>query len=168
MTGVQTCALPISSYAKSGTGKETIAPIASNMGLNQYVTENPDRIPYFESLQKLTEADLLIIPGSSDPNYTASKLYPYILAKKPILAVFSASSSVINVLKVTNAGNFITFDASKLDFEAKAMELFPIFEKMLQNLPFTPLSNWQAFQPYTALEMTKKQVYFFEKVLSLS
>ncbi|MFN0047966.1 MAG: glycosyltransferase [Cytophagales bacterium] len=153
------------SYAKAGSGTKTIAPLAEKLGLSAFVTETTNRIPYFESLQKLMEADILIIPGSSDPNYTASKIYPYILAKKPILAIFSKTSSVIEVLKCTHAGEFITFDIDNIDVEDSAKNLLTKWEAMLIKLPYTPDTNWEAFRPFTALEMTKKQVAFFDEIL---
>ena len=47
--------------------------------------------------------------GSDDPGYTASKIYPYILAEKPLLAIFHEESSVVRILQETNAGTVVTF-----------------------------------------------------------
>lgn len=153
------------SYSKTGLGVKTIEPLAIKMGLENFVKEYTDRIPYFETIKKLKNSDMLIIPGSSDANYTASKLYPYILSKKPILAVFSKTSSVIEVLKTTNSGKFITFDLKNLDIESKSKELFEIWKSELLLLPYLPQTNWATFETYSAKEMTKKQVIFFDKIL---
>lgn len=153
------------SYAKAGSGVKTIEPIAKNVGIESYVFEETDRMPYFESLKRLTMSDILLIPGSSDPNYTASKLYPYILAKKPILAVFSLTSSVLEVLTKTSAGNVITYNVHHLELEKCAELFYQILKQTLEKLPFEPPTNWKAFKPYTAKEMTKKQVDFFTKIL---
>lgn len=153
------------SYAKSGQGKKTIAPLATEFGIDEYVTEITDRLPYFESLARLSQSDILLIPGSTDPNYTASKIYPYILAKKPILAVFSNTSSVIDVLLATKAGSYVGFDSLNVDFEKSAISFSELFEQTLSAIPFVPNTNWAAFEPYTAKEMTRKQVDFFNKIL---
>lgn len=158
------------SYAKGDTGAKTIEPIAVEIGVGDYVHEQPARVPYFDSLRMLQEADILLIPGSDDQNYTASKLYPYIMAKKPILAVFSETSSVINVLKETNAGEYVTFKQhlSTEGLDALENQFLEKWIQILTKLPFRPDTNWQAFEPYTAREMTKKQANFFDKILAVT
>ena len=68
------------SYADEDSGEPTVSPVAQRCGVGDLVTELPRRISYFEALQCLVDADALLVPGSDDPGYTASKLYPYILA----------------------------------------------------------------------------------------
>lgn len=154
------------SYAHTN-GQKTIEPLAIEMGLQDYVEEYPERISYFDTLQKLNDADILIMPGSDDINYTASKLYPYILSKKPILAVFSNTSSVIQIIEATNAGEYVSFDSKNLQINQLANELVEKWKKMLEKIPYTPDTNWVAFEPYTAKEMTRKQAAFFDSILSL-
>ncbi|RZJ89549.1 MAG: hypothetical protein EOO20_10705, partial [Chryseobacterium sp.] len=67
------------SYAADGKGEQSIAPIASKFGLTSFVTEQTDRIPFYKSLNILSKSDALFIPGSDDANYTASKIFPYIM-----------------------------------------------------------------------------------------
>lgn len=155
------------SYAANGKGIPSIMPLAFSFGLDEYVVEITDRMPYFEALNLLQSADILLIPGSDDPNYTASKLYPYIMAQKPILAVFSEKSSVVAILEQTNAGSFISFKSqpSQQELETYSHLLLQKWLETLQKLPFKPATNWKAFEPYTALEMTKKQVHFFDSFL---
>jgi hypothetical protein len=155
------------SYAKAGKGKSLISSLASEYGLEKYVSEKTDRIPYFEALGLLKSADVLIIPGSDDPSYTASKIYPYILAKKTLLAVFNDQSSVIKILKNTNAGEYVGF-SSKDDIPSAGSLWFTKMEQILSLLPLVPNTNWQAFEPYTAKEMTKKQCDFFDRVIKNS
>src|SRR5690606_2654900 len=81
------------SYAPDGQGKKTIATIAEQLGIGSYVTEITDRKSYFEALTFLKQSDIVFIPGSSDANYTASKLYPNILAKKPLLCIVHSHSN---------------------------------------------------------------------------
>jgi hypothetical protein len=41
----------------------------------------------------------ILLLGSSERHYTASKLYPALLAKRPILALFHERSSVVSILR---------------------------------------------------------------------
>ena len=45
------------------------------------------------------QAHGILLLGSTEPHYTASKLYPALLADRPILAAFHEASSVVDVLK---------------------------------------------------------------------
>jgi hypothetical protein len=154
------------SYAPGEKGKQSILPIAKTFGLEDFVQEYPARVPYFESLTYLKNADLVLIPGSEDPNYTASKLYPYIMSKKPILAVFSETSSVVSILNATKAGEFVTFKHDhKSDLNNYQSSFYEKMIEILIKIPFTPATNWAEFEPYTAKKMTEKQVLFFNKCI---
>ncbi|MFS6828152.1 hypothetical protein [Cyanobium sp. ATX-6F1] len=45
--------------------------------------ERTDRLPLSLTLASLRAADALLVIGSDDPAYTASKLIPYLLARRP-------------------------------------------------------------------------------------
>lgn len=152
------------SYAEEGEGEKTFAPIAAAHGVEDHVTEHPARVPYFQALHLMREADMLVVPGSDDPNYTASKLYPYILSRTPLLAVFNQQSSVIDVLHETEAGRIVSFSADSAE-ETLSSRILETWSGMLRRLPYTPETDWEAFEPYTAREMTRRQVEVFERVV---
>ncbi len=154
------------SYAADGLGQKTIQPVAARFGVEHYVTEITDRLPYFEAMYVLSEADLLIVPGSTDTNYTASKLYPYILSQRPLLAVFNQQSSVVEILTDTRAGECVSF-LNEEQPESIGERVLSTFAKMLKKLPFTPDTDWNAFEPFSAREATRKQLDFFNKILKL-
>jgi hypothetical protein len=63
------------------------------------VTEIPGRLDYLDALSVLTHASAIMLLGSSERHYTASKLYPALLARRPILALFHEASSVVSILR---------------------------------------------------------------------
>ncbi|NJN24215.1 MAG: hypothetical protein HC810_07230 [Acaryochloridaceae cyanobacterium RL_2_7] len=97
------------SYAQGDRAQKTIAPIAAAYGLDDIVSEYPHRIPYFEAQKVLLDSDGILMIGSDDPRYSASKLYPAILAKRPILAIFPEQSLVVDILKQVKAGQVVNF-----------------------------------------------------------
>ena len=97
------------SYASEGKGQKSIEPLATRYGLQEMVKEHTDRIPYSQTLRCLLDADALIVPGSDDPGYTASKIYPYLLAGKPLLTVFHEESSVVSLIRKAGGGVVIPF-----------------------------------------------------------
>ena len=151
------------SYAAFGKGVQTIFPLANSMGVSDVVTEITDRLPYFQSLNYLKQANLLFIPGSTDTAYTASKIYPYILAEKPMLAIFHKNSSVITIVNETNSGTAISFDES----ENTVSLIGACKQDLLQQLftENTRETNWAAFEKYTAASMTRTMLAFFDNII---
>lgn len=152
-------------YAAEGRGRPTLAPIADSLGVGDRVTEQPARVDYFTALHLLREADMLVLPGSDDPAYTASKTYPYILARRPMLAVFNAQSSVVDVLETTEAGTTVTFDEGTTPADLRD-RVRAAWAGLLERLPFEPSTRWETFAPYTARSMTHRQTAFFDDVLA--
>src|SRR5207302_486281 len=109
--------------------------------------------PYFETLKCLVDADALLVPGSQDPKYTASKIYPYILARKPLLAIFHEHSSVVDVLRQTGAGTVITFDSGETVGVLSDKIYRDWFLKPDTRIPDT---NWTQFENYAASEMARQ------------
>jgi hypothetical protein len=88
-----------------GTGNQSDAtanralPVARDCGVADAVTEISGRLDYLDALTALTHASGILLLGSSERHYTASKLYPALMAKRPILALFHEASSVVSILR---------------------------------------------------------------------
>lgn len=150
------------SYAPAGEGTKMVEPLAKEYGLDDLVTEHTDRIPYAEALRCLNDADALIVPGSDDPGYTASKIYPYLLVGKPLLAVFHRNSSVIDLMSRVRGGVAIPFDDGEgveVVAERIAREWFDAGAWRVGS----PLERG-AFEPYTARAQAEKISGFFRSV----
>ncbi len=154
-------------YATGSRADKTIEPIATRMQLGSHVREYPHRLPYFSTLNLLRQANFLLIPGSSHRHYTASKIYPYILAQKPLIALFHENSSAVEVLRRTRAGDVVTFSsASTHNIDRIAHTFLSVWTKMMQRSPARPNTDWQAFSPYMASELTRQQCRLFDRVLN--
>jgi hypothetical protein len=81
------------SYAPSAQAVPTVKPMAEEHGVGDLVIEQPSRIGYPESLKTMLAADALLLLGSDDPGYTPSKIAPYFLADRPVLAFVPAGSA---------------------------------------------------------------------------
>ena len=81
-----------------------VLPMAMELGVADVVREIAPRIPYADALATLQQAHAILLLGSTEPHYTASKLYPALLADRPILAAFHEASSVVDILKRLGAG----------------------------------------------------------------
>ena len=148
------------SYAPMGEGNPTIIPVAKEMDLLNYVSEQTDRISYYEGINSLIHADGLIIVGSNDPQYTASKIYPYILANKPIIALFHPESSAFKILDDCNAGSVFSLfkDTNTIG------NIYSELQRMIHN-PRKSQVDWEKFKTYHASNMTRRQCELFDKVV---
>ncbi len=149
------------SYAAAGTGKQTIAPVAAQFGLEHMVEESPDRIDYARALWCLRNAHALIVPGSDDPAYTASKIYPYLLAGRPMLAVFHASSTVADLIAEVGGAVCVPFASDDSD-EAIAARIATRWLNAQAFADVVPLDN-RAFLPFADAGCARAMAGFFDK-----
>jgi len=154
------------SYAGAGRGDKSIEPLAADYGLESIVQESPDRIPYSAALKCLLDADGLIVPGSDDPGYTASKIYPYLLAGRPMLAVFHRESSVTKIMNTVGGGTLVNFDEKTTNEQLAEKILESAFNKN-GDLVKVPLDA-EAFLPYDAQSQAKELGIFFKSCLQES
>lgn len=151
------------SYAAEGTGKKTVESLSIQYEVSDHVVESPDRIPYFQALRIIKDANMLLIAGSDNPQYTASKLYNYILADKPMLAIFREESSVVKILQKTKAGKVVGFRKNS-DLKAVSEQIYTYWKEILTASHYSK-TDWEAFQSYTARVMTQEQTNFFDHIL---
>ncbi|TWR25270.1 glycosyltransferase family 4 protein [Mucilaginibacter pallidiroseus] len=103
------------SYAPANKGTASFKALARQYGIEQYVIEQTNRLSYYHTLNTLSNADALFIPGSDDSRYTASKIFPYLMVGKPILGLFHPKSSALKILKDAGINTAYDFDTISED-----------------------------------------------------
>ncbi|MGI8960853.1 MAG: glycosyltransferase [Bryobacteraceae bacterium] len=154
-------------YAPSGKGKRTVEPIAAEYGVADLVSETPDRLPYFESLQALVESDALLVIGSDSPAYSPSKLYPYVLAKRPMLAVLHAGSPGVTILRDCKAADVVTFRPG-LTEPLLEQQMSGALQRLTESDGLSPQTDWEEFSKYSARAMTQRQCAVFDRAVSIT
>ncbi|WP_254780152.1 glycosyltransferase [Mucilaginibacter sp. NFR10] len=147
------------SYAPAGQGITTILPLAKQYNVEERIVEITDRISYYQALLTLQQADALFIPGSDDPKYTASKIFPYLLTKRPVLAVFNAASSAIPIMQQYGVEHVYNYD------DVTSENLFIFFEQLIKGNFQTVEYNAEAIEKYSAHEMTLAQCRLFDRII---
>jgi hypothetical protein len=152
-------------YAATERARKSVEPIAAALGVERFVEEQTTRIPYFQALQVVQDADCLILIGSDDTEYVASKLNPYVFARKPILAIVHEASQMGPLLRHAGA-TVITFSSDqRCDAKATA-ELACRWKELLAGgarpRPDVPAS----FDAHSAREVTRQQCAVFDRVLA--
>ena len=148
------------SYAPAGQGKPTILPLAQQYGVANHVVEITDRISYYHTLLTLQQASALFIPGSDDPQYTASKIYPYLLTQKLLLAIFNGKSSAIPILREYGVKHVYDYET------VTETNINDFFSELNNSDPEPPLYNQEAINKYSAQQMTVNQCQLFNQVLN--
>ncbi|RZK16730.1 MAG: hypothetical protein EOO43_14180 [Flavobacterium sp.] len=147
------------SYDNNSNEKKAIN-IASRIG-NFDIEEQSKRIGMINVLAELENSDGLIILGTDDPSYTASKIYPYIQSEKPILAILHTQSSAYHILNDITSATVIPIDASSIEMTNK-LDLFLEQVKSKKKL----VVDHEKFKNFSAKSLTQKQVELFEKSLA--
>jgi hypothetical protein len=85
---------------------------ARECGVEDIVSEHPARLDYLDALAALRQASALLLMGSSEAHYTASKIFPALLADRPTLAVYHEASTVVDIFSAAAplpAGHLVTY-----------------------------------------------------------
>ncbi|MCF7688811.1 MAG: hypothetical protein K9M98_02975 [Cephaloticoccus sp.] len=92
-------------YAPAGQARLNVMPAANAAGISDFVSEHTSRVPYFDALHYITLADALIILGSDDISYNASKMHPYLLAHRPVIVVAHQKSQILSYARKINGAD---------------------------------------------------------------
>jgi hypothetical protein len=153
-------------YAPRPFGREWAMPVAREEGVETYVSEHCYRVPYFDALSYLVHAHALIAVGSNDPTYSASKIFPYVLARRPVLVIFQEDSPVIALAKAMNCGQRFAFHgAEDIDAIAATVKEVWFLGGKMNELTEADLN---AFSPYSSESMTERLVECFNAALARS
>ena len=152
-------------YAANADGMYQILPYAREFGLHDIVEEQPRRVPHLQAIQILLDSDALVIVGSEAPHYTASKIFPYILASKPLLAVLHEESHAGKLLNELRAGKALTFGPARL-INSIHGEISAAVRELLSLPPeWRPSTRWEDFETYTARAVTARLVEVFDRTM---
>ena len=153
------------SYAPNGQRSKSIEDIARSIGIEDQVDEHPERIGYLDSLQVMLDSQALVLVGSNEPHYTASKVFPYLLSQRPVLAIFHEESSVTQILSRHDNAELMTFNA-KESVESKIADIFGKLRLTIARCKQErPDKTPELLEPYTTNAMTARLANAFERAL---
>ena len=137
-----------------------IRAMAEANGVSACIRELPKRLPYLRALAVMARSDGLLLIGSDEPHYTASKIYPALMSGRPYLSLFHQSSSAHAILSAAGGGIALAFSNPQ---ELASLEV-PIAEG-LRKLALAPNSlgkvDSAASAPYEARTIAQKYADIF-------
>ncbi|MFN8256528.1 MAG: hypothetical protein U0W24_12605 [Bacteroidales bacterium] len=143
-----------------GTGFYSHKPIseyAIENGVEDSVIEIRDRFPYLHILNILNASKGVLLIGSTEKHYTASKTFQVLLSGKPVLAVLHHESSAVKVFNECKANNWsVEYHETKneADFRTEMSRVLSDFLNI--NSDYRP--DLSKIEKYSALESAKKLV----------
>lgn len=150
-------------YAPADRTYKVVVPLANRYGVGDLVEERSERLPYFQTLSLYLDADAILMIGSKFPDYTASKLFNCVAARKPVVALFHRRSLVTKLAarfpNVAVAG----FDSDPSE-PGMAQEIARAM-KWLLHPEFDPASVDRELAPWSAEEMTRAQCEIFSRIV---
>jgi hypothetical protein len=156
------------SYVPPGQGTATIVPLAAAAGVADQVNEIPHRLGHLECLRLQAEADVLLLPGSSDLDYSPSKTYPYYLTGKPMVGLVFRGSVLERLLEDLRCTYLVRMGDDRGNEQAYA-ELARFFDLALAGFPngSLPQRNDALFErEYLAQELTRQQCSLFDEAVA--
>lgn len=150
-----------------GTGRYThksITDYAREAGIQDHVREIRERYPFLHILHFLTRARGVMVIGSTEQHYTASKIYQALLSKQPVFAVFHKSSSAAGVMEECRADRYLVRYSEDLPEQQLQNTIMETLQRFISEE-----SNWQpdlkALNKYSAKESARKLAAGMNKAL---
>jgi glycosyltransferase involved in cell wall biosynthesis len=91
------------SNLRSEDARPRVLPIAAEFGLADAVTEHAPRLDYFDALGVLKASHAVLLLGSHERHYTPSKVFPALVAERPVLALMHEASNATDLLRRAGA-----------------------------------------------------------------
>ena len=143
-----------------------VRPLAEALGVEDVVWEEPKRQPYLDALSLQARSDAILMLGSAQPHYTASKIYGAMMSGQPYLGVFHQASSSHEILGRAGGGITLGFDGA-----ADLARLVCPLADAIVNLVIAPDSFGRAFPAtfaqFTAAEIAKRYGRIFDDLGSV-
>ena len=138
-----------------GTGKSpddpegyNIRPTIERHGLQDCVSEHPQRLPYLDVLNHLHAASGVLVLGSTEPHYSPSKIFQSVMSRRPVMALLQEESTAVPVLRACNAGPVLTLTEEMLPTAETVAEKLEGF--IYRNRYAEAQVHWEALEQYSA------------------
>ena len=150
-----------SSNNSAGHADYRVRAYAEALGVGDLIVETPQRLAYLDALALVAGSQGLLLIGSDEPHYTASKIYPALMSGVPYLSLYHAASSAHAILARAGGGVALSFAS-----EAELAALRPALAEALRRLAAAPQTFGRAdplaYAPYSASAVARRFADVFD------
>jgi hypothetical protein len=140
-----------------------VKPLAEEAGVVASICEIPRRVPFLQALNITVRSNGLLLIGSDEPHYTASKIYPSLMSGRPFLSLFHCESSAHALLARSGGGRAFAFESAA---QLPTLEL--ALADGLRDLAFHPEkfgnANPAAYEPFEAKNIARRFANIFDSL----
>jgi hypothetical protein len=140
-----------------------IQPLARAAGVDDAVREEPARIPFLDALQILAQTHAVLMIGSDEPHYTASKIYPGMMCGRPFLSIFHRASSAHRILSRAGGGIAFAFESQE-ELEALPFKIAEAIITLATNPGSVGHVDPVAYADHTAYAVAGKFAEIFDQL----
>jgi hypothetical protein len=150
-------------YAPPPLGREWVRPLAEENGVGDVVHEHCYRVPYFDALYYLATAAGLLVVGSDDPTYSASKIFPFLFARRPLLTIAHTDSLMLHLARQQGFTTSYGFPSHQNPADNEAL-IRRIHEEwfVAEAWQMPPRGDLEPLEAHTALGMTRRLAAIFD------
>jgi len=135
-----------------GTGAyqhKSVLEYAIEANISHLVVEIRSRYPFLHILNFLSQAWRLLVLGSTEEHYTASKIFQVVLSLRPFMSVFHEHSSALTILQECHADVFcVKYSPEEYSPNAFGKEIQRVLEMTLGEVAWKP--DLKAIEKYSA------------------
>jgi glycosyltransferase involved in cell wall biosynthesis len=142
-----------------------VMPLAEVEGVADVVREVPQRLPYLEALSIQANSDAILLLGSDEPHYTASKIYPTLMAGRPFISLFHRMSSAHAILSAAGGGVSLAF-GSESELSSLRDGIADGISTLVRDGRRLGRPNHDAYAPYEAGVIAAKYAEIFNRLTS--
>jgi hypothetical protein len=130
-----------------------VLPRARAAGVEEMVSEHPQRIGYVDALNHLEQSGAVLVIGSTERHYTPSKVFQGMLSKRPVFALLHRESTAVDMIRSSRAGEVLTLTEEAMpSAQAIASALHALIERPTSAAAAIDMA---AFETYSARESTR-------------
>lgn len=140
-----------------------VVPLAQAAGVADAVDEIPQRVAYLDAIGFLARSHGLMLIGSDEPHYTASKIYPGLMAGRPYVSLFHRSSSSHTILSGAGGGLALAF-SDNAELAAMGETIAAAIYKLVAEPEALGRADPEAYAAYTGTAIAKRYAGIFERL----
>lgn len=147
-----------------GDDRLGIERVVAELGATAFVRLEPQRIPYLDALRSMQQSDILLLLGSTDSHYTASKIFACWLTRMPVLALFHTRST-INQLAYDLGGVAVVNYDERNSPETRVDEVASVLRGVINRRgDALPSRNERAFELYSSRGVAQRYAALFDRI----